>query len=132
MTQSFFWAQKHCLAVINEGCIFGRGANGCGELCLGDGCFHLFLETCEIKILSIGANDYGHLLLSWATSWNEKVYLPTETAITCGAAFCITGDNLSVAFIRSGPQRNIPNTWIDGYHWFKWYHHLVILINWLS
>ena len=122
---------EHILTVSKEGRVFGRGSNESGQLGLGKetkkapsfveisslegydikaayaGVCHSLFETRDGKILSCGFNGNGELLLS--SGPGEPVYLPTETAITEGATFCIVGNKLSIVFIDNGQPPNTPN-----------------------
>ena len=118
-----------CLAVREDGRVFGCGSNECGELGLGEeprnirkgfveiwslkgykishayaGTGHSLFQTYDGEILACGYNLFGQLF----TKPSEKcVYLPFNTGIT-DAKFCITGYNLSIVFIGSEPM-NSPN-----------------------
>ena len=123
---------RHCLAVNDEGRIFGIGNNKHGELGIGEkkksldkfkeisslneykikgayaGCEHSFFITQEGKVFSCGQNKCGQLILTNGPG-NENIYLPEETTISCGAKFCIAGYNLSLVFIECDPPPNTPN-----------------------
>ncbi|KAK8889036.1 hypothetical protein M9Y10_033779 [Tritrichomonas musculus] len=115
----------HCLAVSEDGTVFGYGSNYDGQLCFGQevyevtefteisslnkykiihayaGTTHSLFQTEEGQILASGENNYGQLFSDKPST--EKVYMPIETEIKGGANFCIAGDSCSFAFIDSNP-----------------------------
>lgn len=112
---------EHCLAVSDNGRVFGRGSNECGELGTESdwsfteissfsnyriraayaGYNHSLFETQDGKILSCGNNFNGQLLFNNGSGGKSL----RETDIN-GASFCIAGYNISHVFIGGSP----PNT----------------------
>ena len=125
-------ASTYCLAVSKDGSVFEFGFYLSGQFNKEKGAkstksftkisslsgykiraaysedFYTLFETQEGKILSCGSNKNGQLLLSSGPS-EEKVLLPTETTITGGATFCVTGLCTSVVFVGGDPPPNMPN-----------------------
>lgn len=123
---------EHCLAVTDDGVVYGIGSNYNGILGLGPKCkkaekfreitnlsnykitaaFAGFDEslfiTQEGKILSCG-NNYCGQLLSEGKFGQESVFRPKETVIKQGATFCIAGYGLSAVFIDRDPPPYSPN-----------------------
>lgn len=127
----------HCFAVNKEGRVFGKGSNTSGRLGLSKetrsvssftlisslekyeikaayaGDSHSLFETREGKIIACGNNSKGELLLKSGSF--DNVYSPTETMITGGAKFCISGFKLSAIFIGYSLPINTPNMVINSY-----------------
>lgn len=121
---------NHCLAVSQDGKVFGRGLNDSGCIGIGDesdniekftlieslseynivnvyaGSSHSFFQTKEGKLLSCGKNKFGQLFLDDLSK--DEVLSPVETTIKSGASFCIAGANISFVFINGFPP-NCPN-----------------------
>lgn len=121
----------HCLAVSNDGRVFGCGSNEFGQLALGKGTEsvpsfneiaslnnleirhayadynHSLFQTRDGKIMSCGDNYSGQLILG--SGAGKRAYSQKETTIANGAAFCIAGNASSVVFIGSSPPPNMPN-----------------------
>lgn len=121
----------HCLAVTEDGKVFGCGSNYCGQLSLGEektgqiseftfisslskykirsasaGCAHSLFETSEGIILSSGGNMSGELLTSEPSE--EYAYLAKQTEINGGSTFCVAGMGISAVFIGHDPLKS-PN-----------------------
>lgn len=120
----------HCLAVTENGQVFGCGSTYCGQLSLGKeikqvseftfisslskhkiksasaGSSHSLFQTFDGKILSCGSNDCGELLTSEPTE--ENVYLAKTTGIDGGSTFCVAGVNTSAVFFGNDPLKS-PN-----------------------
>lgn len=123
---------EHCLAVSEDGRVFGIGSNCNGVLGLGSklkkadkfreikglsnqkikAAFAGFDESLFItengKILSCG-NNYCGQLLSAGHLGQESVFTPKETIIKEGATFCIAGYGLSAVFVGLDPPPYSPN-----------------------
>lgn len=123
---------EHCLAVCNDGSVYGFGLNSNGRLGVGldkmriskftkisslrnytilsacAGCDHSLFITKEGKVLACGSNYYGQLFIR-NDKEKEFVDLPIETSITKDATFCIAGNCLSAVFVGCEPPPNIPN-----------------------
>lgn len=125
---------NHCLALSEDGRVFGRGLNFHGQLGVGNsiGKAEKFIEieslkNCDIKavyaggnhslfqsssgkILSCGNNQCGQLI--GESLMNEFSFSIIETAITEGATFCVAGSEFSAVFIGCDPS-NCPNRKIN-------------------
>lgn len=126
----------HCLAVSEDGRVFGRGSNHRGKLGIGRqfkrvdkfveitslkghkiksayaGSTHSLFQTVDGQIFACGSNEYGELLIG-TTPKISKVYEPIETTIKSGATFCIAGAGISAVFVGCEPPPNIPNRRIE-------------------
>ena len=123
---------RHCLAVTEDGEVYGRGFNEYGQLCQSEekkridqfekikeleqehiesayaGSYHsLFINT-KGEVISSGRNENGELLLSEGSS-EEIKNTPCSTSIKEGARYCIAGCQLSCVFINCDPPDNQPN-----------------------
>lgn len=127
---------RHCLAVTEDGEVYGRGFNEYGQLCQSEekkridkfekikeleqehiesayaGSYHsLFINT-KGEVISSGRNENGELLLSEGSS-EEIKNTPCCTSIKEGARYCIAGCQLSCVFINCDPPKNSPNQKIE-------------------
>lgn len=116
---------QHCLALSEDGKVFGYGKNDSGELGIGEEIkkldkfkeieslrkykikavyagnnFSLF-QTDKGELLACGENKYGALL--GKDSERKKYYLPIETEIKEGATFCVASECSSSVFIGTDP-----------------------------
>lgn len=120
----------HCLAVCDDGRVFGYGTNS--NLRLGfdkrkskidsftvikslapnkivaayAGGFHSLFKTSEGKILACGSNKYGELMLN---NEGDDVYPPVEISIKEKVSFCVACNCGSVAFLEGFVPPNMPN-----------------------
>lgn len=121
---------NHCLAVSEDGYVFGYGSNSYGQL----GCFngqkhvsrfiqilslgrhkitaayagfnHSLFKTPDGAVLACGSNAGGELFL-YSAPTEECVSSPVETIIESGASFCIAGNVCSVVFKTfGGPKKD--------------------------
>ena len=121
---------EHCLAVTNNGRVFGYGSNRFCQLGIGEsqkstkyfkeilavssfkikaayaGAFHSLFQTYQGEVIACGDNSNGELFL--ANGPGGIVISPIKTMIESGAKFCIAGRCLSVVFIGQSPD-NMPN-----------------------
>ena len=128
---------EHCLAVSDDGHVYGYGSNNSGQLgnieeisnnetfkmilsleeynikAAYAGGYHSLFVTNEGEILSCGSNDCGQLLLE--NESNKNFHVPTKTVIKSGATFCIAGYHLSAVFVGCNPPPNTPNLKINQY-----------------
>lgn len=115
----------HCLAVSNDGRVFGFGSNIFGKLNLPKetkevnqftelkafgkvkikaafaGFQHSLFITYIGKVLACGINKQGQLFLDQLSE--DPVEKPVETSLEEGASFCIAGSFCSAAFTDSVP-----------------------------
>ena len=120
----------HCLAVSNDGRVFGLGSNKFGKLALPKetkevekfteiksfgrarikqafaGFQHSIFITYVGKMLVCGLNKQGQLFQSKLS--DDFIGKPIETTVEEGTNFCIAGNFCSVAFTDSVPK-NLPN-----------------------
>lgn len=126
----------HCLAVTEDGRVFGRGSNHRGKLGIGRqikkvdkfveiislkpykiksayaGSTHSLFQTINGQILACGSNEYGELLIDHGPKI-DKIYAPIETTIKTGATFCVAGAGISVVYVNCEPPPNQPNRKIE-------------------
>ena len=117
----------HCLALTENGTVFGFGSNKYGKLGLGEnieetsvfteisslnqitavcaGTNHSLFQTSEGKVFACGYNKFGELFTDSPT---EDVLTPIEVKLKGKATFCIAGDSKSAIFIGHDPI-NSPN-----------------------
>lgn len=124
----------HCLAVADDGRVFGWGLNESGRIgvpnsktstkittftevtALKDykirvalaGCYHSLFLTTKGRVLASGVNYDGELMLDSGPS-NEDVLTPTKTIVHHGATFGMAGIFLSALFVNCNPPPNSPN-----------------------
>lgn len=125
---------NHCLALSEDGRVFGRGLNICGQLGVGNsigktnefieisslkncdikavyaGGNHSLFQTASGKIFSCGNNQCGQLI--GKNLMNELCFTIIETEITEGATFCVAGSEFSAVFIGCNPSK-CPNRKIN-------------------
>ncbi|KAK8895401.1 hypothetical protein M9Y10_023864 [Tritrichomonas musculus] len=121
---------NHCLAVSEDGRVFSRGYNYCGELGIGKGkgepskffeisslsghrishayagCLNSLFQTVEGELFECGSNKYCQLFSRKPS--NDLVYLPVNTGLTEKATFCVEGYYTSAVFIGHDPIQS-PN-----------------------
>lgn len=122
---------NHCLAVTDDGRVFGIGSNKYGKIGIGKdeeevkkfveietlkskykiksafaGNTHSLFVTEEGKVLSCGTNDFGQLLLD---SDLLCTFEPVETTINEGVSHCVAGDSISVVFVDCEAPEHSPN-----------------------
>lgn len=126
----------HCLAVSEDGRVFGRGSNHRGKLGIGRpikrvdkfveitslkghkikcayaGSTHSLFQSIDGQIFACGSNEYGELLIGTEEKV-MKVYEPIETTIKNDATFCIAGAGISAIFVGCEPPPNIPNRRVE-------------------
>lgn len=120
---------NHFLAIAIDGSVYGRGSNNRGKLGIPDdvgdleefkvinslskykivdasaGNFDSLFRTSEGKIIGCGWNVFDELMIPS----NDRSCMPTETLITKGATFCISGSHTSIVFVDVEPPPNTPN-----------------------
>ena len=120
----------HCLAVSEDGRVFGRGSNEYGRLGIGEGKgevsefveisslsghkishayagnIHSLFQTADGELLECGNNRYGQLF-SREPSY-DSVYLPVDTGLPKSATFCAAGFCTSAVFMGHDPMQS-PN-----------------------
>ena len=125
---------EHCLALSEDGRIFGCGSNSKGQQTITNnkGIIRPFFEispfckyritavyagsdfslfqTDSGKILACGNNIRGQLLGKEKSQ--EPIFIPIETEITKGATFCVAGESSSSVFIGADPLMS-PNRRIN-------------------
>lgn len=125
---------NHCLAVCDDGRVFGYGKNSGLRLGFDErirkidsftvikslapnkivaayaGGWHSLFKTSEGKILACGRNSYGELMLN-----NEggNIYPPVEISIKEKVSFCVASNCGSVAFLEGFVPPSMPNTFIS-------------------
>ena len=127
----------HCIAVANDGRVFGRGSNSNNRLGITKdesmkfteiksilkkgkiinaeaGYGHSLFKSSEGKIYACGSNFYGHLLLKKATK--NAVSPPVETLPLCTDPFCIAGYCISAVMNSREVPPNMPNTKVRKIH----------------
>lgn len=123
----------HALAVDEDGLVYGRGSNECGQLgmnSLEEALINNFVRLPKFsksKIVSVscgvdhslflnekgaiyacGNNRSGQLFFS-KLEMDDCGIKPTKTPVKSGATFCIADNGISVAFLYSQPPPSTPN-----------------------